>query len=42
MKRKVLVAGVGMGKFTKPSDKQPYERMGSEAVQLALQDAGLR
>lgn len=41
MSRKVIVTGVGMGKFTKPSDKQPYEVMGSEAVKLALADAGL-
>ncbi len=41
MNRKVIVGGVGMGKFTKPSDKQPYELMGRNAVQLALEDAGV-
>lgn len=39
MPENVIVAGVGMGQFTKPSDKKPYETMGSEAVKLALEDA---
>jgi len=37
----VLVAGVGMIPFTKPSAGLSYDDMGAEAVRLALADAGL-
>lgn len=36
-----LVAGVGMVKFTKPGQNEPYEIMAAKAVQAALKDAGL-
>jgi sterol carrier protein 2 len=36
-----LVAGVGMIPFTKPGASAPYDEMGSEAVRLALADAGI-
>jgi acetyl-CoA acetyltransferase len=39
--RDVLVAGVGMAPFQKPSAGAPYDEMGAEAVALALRDAGL-
>ncbi len=41
MVERVLVAGVGMIPFTKPSVSAPYNVMGSEAVRLALADAGV-
>ena len=41
MSDKVYVAGVGMGRFTKPSQQYPYEKMGGEAVAAAIEDAGL-
>ena len=37
----VLVAGVGMIPFTKPGQSAPYDEMGSTAIRLALDDAGL-
>ena len=37
----VLVAGVGMVPFGKPGKSPPYDEMGSEAVRLALEDAGV-
>lgn len=39
--REVLVAGVGMIPFTKPGASPSYDEMGSEAVRLALADAGV-
>lgn len=36
----VLIAGVGMVPFVKPGQGASYDRMGSEAIRLALQDAG--
>lgn len=39
--RDVLVAGVGMVPFTKPSAGSSYDEMGAAAVKLALGDAGL-
>ncbi len=39
--REVLVAGVGMVPFTKPSAGATYDEMGRAAVQLALADAGI-
>jgi sterol carrier protein 2 len=39
--RSALVAGVGMIPFGKPGKSPPYEEMGSEAIRLALADAGL-
>jgi sterol carrier protein 2 len=37
----VVVAGVGMVPFTKPSAGAQYEHMAAEAVRLALADAGI-
>jgi sterol carrier protein 2 len=37
----VLIAGVGMIPFTKPAVNASYDDMGSEAVMLALADAGV-
>ncbi|WP_454652234.1 lipid-transfer protein [Bradyrhizobium liaoningense] len=37
----VIVAGVGMIPFAKPGASAPYHEMGTEAVKLALGDAGL-
>jgi acetyl-CoA acetyltransferase len=36
-----MVAGVGMTKFAKPGQNEPYTEMGAAAVRDALQDAGL-
>jgi acetyl-CoA acetyltransferase len=41
MSEKVLVAGVGMIPFNKPSASGTYVQMGAEAVRLALADAGI-
>ncbi|MEU3607633.1 lipid-transfer protein [Streptomyces sp. NPDC035033] len=41
MSRRVLVAGVGMVPFAKPSAAQTYDVMGAEAVRSALADADL-
>ncbi|MBO3273809.1 lipid-transfer protein [Pseudomonas schmalbachii] len=41
MSNKVVVAGVGMIPFTKPGASPSYIEMGSDAVRLALKDAGL-
>ena len=38
---KVFVAGVGMCKFSKPSEGTSYTEMGKIAVQAALDDAGI-
>ncbi|MDZ4869577.1 MAG: lipid-transfer protein [Alphaproteobacteria bacterium] len=40
-KSDVLVAGVGMIPFTKPGQSASYDKMGSEAIVLALKDAGV-
>lgn len=40
-KREVLVAGVGMIPFTKPGQNAPYDEMGSDAIRIALKDAGV-
>ena len=40
VEREVLVAGVGMIPFTKPGQNAPYDEMGSEAIRLAVGDAG--
>lgn len=37
----VVVAGVGMIPFAKPGASAPYHEMGTEAIKLALADAGL-
>ncbi|MDE4132540.1 lipid-transfer protein [Phaeobacter sp. QD34_3] len=37
----VMVAGVGMTKFAKPGQNDPYTEMGAAAVRDALADAGL-
>lgn len=39
--RDVLVAGVGMIQFTKPGQSPSYDDMASEAISLALKDAGI-
>jgi acetyl-CoA acetyltransferase len=41
MGNKVLIAGVGMIPFVKPSVAEPYTVMGPKAVRLALADAGV-
>ncbi|MFF2503028.1 lipid-transfer protein [Streptomyces sp. NPDC058067] len=41
MGRRVLVAGVGMVPFTKPSEGKTYDEMGAGAVRAALSDASL-
>ena len=41
MDREVLVAGVGMVPFAKPSQSAPYDEMGADAIRLALADAGI-
>ncbi|MDE4273403.1 lipid-transfer protein [Phaeobacter gallaeciensis] len=41
MSAHVMVAGVGMTKFAKPGQNEPYTEMGAAAVRDALQDAGL-
>ncbi|MFT5548336.1 MAG: sterol carrier protein 2 [Candidatus Azotimanducaceae bacterium] len=35
------IAGVGMIKFTKPGEQEPYRVMASKAITLALSDAGI-
>lgn len=42
MSQKVLVAGVGMIPFVKPSAAEPYTVMGPRAIRLALENAGVR
>lgn len=37
----VMVAGIGMTAFVKPSASPPYDVLGAEAARLALADAGL-
>jgi sterol carrier protein 2 len=39
--REVLVAGVGMVPFTKPSAGATYDELGRAAIQLALADSGI-
>ena len=41
MTKNVFVAGVGMIPFTKPGTSESYDVMGSKAITLALEDAGL-
>ncbi|MGI9483695.1 MAG: lipid-transfer protein [Hyphomicrobiales bacterium] len=41
MSNTVFVAGVGMTKFAKPGDSDPYTEMGAQAIIAALDDAGL-
>ena len=41
MKRKVLVAGVGLVPFAKPGASDPYDVMGAGAASAALADAGV-
>ena len=41
LQREVLVAGVGMVPFTKPSANLAYDDMGERAIRLALDDAGI-
>jgi sterol carrier protein 2 len=41
LQREVLIAGVGMVPFTKPSAGASYDVMGEEAIRLALSDSGI-
>jgi len=41
MQRDVLVAGVGMVPFSKPSARESYDDMGEQAIRSALADAGI-
>lgn len=41
MSSKVVVAGVGMTPFVKPTDSAAYPELGADAVRMALSDAGL-
>lgn len=41
MNSKAFVAGVGMVPFRKPGASETYDRMGAEAIRLALADAGI-
>ncbi len=41
MSQKVIVAGVGMIPFVKPSAAEPYTVMGPRAIRIALEDAGV-
>ena len=41
MSREVVVAGVGMTKFVKPSESPRYTELGADAVRMALDDAGV-
>jgi acetyl-CoA acetyltransferase len=41
MKSSAIVAGVGMIPFRKPGASETYDRMGAEAIRLALADAGI-
>ncbi|WP_435141043.1 lipid-transfer protein [Pseudopelagicola sp. nBUS_19] len=41
MPQKVIVAGVGMIKFSKPGASDTYDQMGAAAIRNALKDAGL-
>jgi acetyl-CoA acetyltransferase len=41
MKSSAIVGGVGMIPFRKPGASETYDRMGAEAIRLALADAGI-
>lgn len=41
MTRNVIIAGVGMTKFVKPGQNDPYPQMGAKAIRDALTDAGI-
>ena len=41
MKSKAIVAGVGMVPFRKPGASETYDRMGAEAIRVALSDSGV-
>ncbi len=41
MSSKVVVAGVGMTPFVKPTDSAGYPEMGADAIRMALADAGV-
>ena len=42
MRSNVVVAGVGMTKFSKPGENESYLEMGKRAVSGALEDAGIK
>jgi len=41
MTKNVIIAGVGMTKFVKPGQNDPYPQMGAKAIRDALTDAGI-
>ena len=41
MSSKVVVAGVGMTPFVKPTESAAYPELGAEAIRMALADAGI-
>lgn len=41
MSGKVVVAGVGMTPFVKPTESKSYPEMGADAIRMALSDAGI-
>lgn len=41
MTETVIIAGVGMTKFAKPGQNEPYPQMGAAAIHSALADAGM-
>lgn len=41
MTKNVFIAGVGMTKFVKPGQNDPYPQMGAKAIRDALADAGI-
>lgn len=41
MGEKIVVAGVGMTPFVKPGQNEPYTVMGANAINMALDDAGI-
>ncbi|OUS34330.1 lipid-transfer protein [Rhodobacterales bacterium 56_14_T64] len=41
MTKNVIIAGVGMTKFVKPGQNDPYPQMGAAAIRDALADAGI-
>ena len=41
MSGKVVVAGVGMTPFVKPTESKTYPEMGADAIRMALSDAGV-
>ena len=42
MGKKIVVAGVGMTSFVKPGQNEDYPVMGAKAINMALEDAGIK